>query len=239
MEVGNIASPEILNEGFIIADTKPCNIRIGFDYQVIEDLGFTFKKDFKNAGYNSLKIGGRAYFSEIGINIKERLDIYSKIGTLLIEPRFIFNSQNYSASSNDGLLLKGGFKLTLISIKDFVFGGDIKYEAAFINNNYLCRDDTPISSENMKYTLHGWQVAVGGAYQLPFFIPYLGLSYHEKSLTFRKTSFLSKDPIYLDNRKKLGLFIGTSITTGSYFLLNIEAKLINEQLATISGVFRF
>jgi len=41
------------------------------------------------------------------------------------------------------------------------------------------------------------------------------------------------------NHTPVGVFIGCSLTTGRYFMLNVEGRLVDEEAVTISGDVRF
>ena len=45
--------------------------------------------------------------------------------------------------------------------------------------------------------------------------------------------------IHMSNRNPVGLVIGCTLTTGKFFMLNIEGRLIDEEAGTIVGDFRF
>ena len=93
----------------------------------------------------------------------------------------------------------------------------------------------------MRY--HEWQVGVGISYQVDLFVPYIALKYSNASVRYRNlpAGFLSgrKTGFNAKNRGKFGLALGTSLTTGRLFALNLELRMIDEQAITLSGELKF
>ena len=88
-----------------------------------------------------------------------------------------------------------------------------------------------------------WQIDMDMSYKIDIFTPYIGIKYSNvrSGVGFFPIS-ISNSGLginYFENRTPVGVFIGCSLSSGKYFMLNIEGRLIDEEAVTISGDFRF
>jgi hypothetical protein len=81
------------------------------------------------------------------------------------------------------------------------------------------------------------------SYRIEIFSPYIGLKYSDvraKIGQFQTTiANNGSGSNVFNNRYPVGVFIGCSLTTGKYFMLNLEGRLVDEEAVTISGDVRF
>jgi hypothetical protein len=238
VSIGNLSAPSIIEEGFFISDDKSINFRLGFDYTISSDLMFKFTKELRNDSFCNSKI---ACFSPTGsftFNIKERLDLYVNLGFGKFYPNFFWNNDQYYAQTSNGFLWQTGAKFVLIEINDFSLGADIKYFDSRANIDYFSQNHSVLDSRNSKLIYHGYNLGIGISEKINIFYPYLGISYNQKICKLKNISFYQKK-LRLNNRKKVGVFLGTSISKGSYIFINIEGRFINERSLSISGELRF
>ena len=86
------------------------------------------------------------------------------------------------------------------------------------------------------------QVGAGLSYQIDIFVPYLAVKYSNVSAEFRHlppTLFPNFSSFKAKNRHYFGLALGTALTTGRLFSLNVELRVIDEQSLTLAGNLRF
>ncbi len=234
--VGNPSLPSILEEGFFIPDTKAINFRVGYQIYNSQDLVMKFDEFAQQNDLNLRKIKAFSNSALITLNIKERLDLYTEIGSYRLEPVFRYESNLYNAKSKNNILCRLCAKLILVEIKDFSLGVDAKY--SFFNSHlvYLTKNDKPIQ-DDIKFKLNEWQVAVGLSQKITILRPYIGIVYRDTKVKIENFSFFEK--LNLVFKKKAGLFLGTSASLGSFVLLNAELRFINERATVISGELRF
>jgi len=237
MEVGNIFSPSIIQKGFFIKDESSIYIKAGFKDFYISNLNFKFVESARKNGFCRLQLPGNAMIGFFTVGFKERADVYADLGSLWLKPSFFYKEDAFKAVSKEGFLARGGVKLIFLDINDFTLGADIKYGISFLNNRSLTKN-MALTPTSMKYVLRGWQGAVGLSYQIKPLIPYLGLTFHQESLVFKKVPFAMGN-LTTHVNKKIGLFLGTSITNFTYFALNLEARLVSEKAFCAEGVIRF
>ena len=73
-------------------------------------------------------------------------------------------------------------------------------------------------------------------------IPYLGAKYSQARVllgTFGvPIAGNGSGNLHMKNRTPVGLFLGCTLTTGSYFFLNVEGRLFDEEAIAISAELR-
>jgi len=233
---GNPSFPSVIEEGFIIPDTKWVNFRLGYQTFNSENLLMDFIDSLKEQDFQIRKVKAYSNTAIFTLNIKERLDVYAEIGSYRLEPEFINLSNLFVAKSGYDILYRAGAKLILFEILDFTLAGDGKYSYFSASSEYLTQNDRPIN-DNMKFDLKEWQLCVGVSQKISILRPYIGVAYRDTKITMKDTPFYQN--LDLTFQKKIGLFLGSSASLGSYVLLNCEIRLINERASIISGELRF
>ena len=235
--VGNPSFPAIIEEGFIIPDFKWVNFRLGYQVYDVEDLVMQFDDLAKENDFHLRKIKA---FSNTGIftlNIKERLDLYTEIGSFRIEPEFRNSTALYVSKSENDMLYRAGAKLIFFEIFDFTLAGDVKYSLFWASSSFLTRNDRPIN-DDLKFSLKEWQIAVGLAQKISILRPYIGVAYRDTQIKIKNAPFVITD-LQLTFEKKAGLFLGTSASLGSYVMINAEIRLVNERSSSFLVELRF
>ena len=234
---GNPSNPAIIEEGFVIPDTKWVNFRLGYQVYDAEDLVMKFDDLAKENDFYLRKVKA---FSNTGIftlNIKERLDLYTEIGSYRIEPEFRNLSSLYNTKSENDIIYRAGAKLIFFEIFDFTLAADVKYSLFWASSSFLTRNDRPIN-DDLKFSLKEWQIAVGLAQKISILRPYIGVAYRDTQIEIKNAPFAITD-LQLTFEKKVGLFLGTSASLGSYVMINGEIRLINERATSLLVELRF
>ncbi len=88
-----------------------------------------------------------------------------------------------------------------------------------------------------------WQIDLDLSYKIDIFCPYIGVKYYNLKTdvgTFSvPVAANGSGNNQFKNRTPVGVFIGCTLSTGKYFMLNVEGRLVDEEAVTISGDFRF
>ncbi|MBN2479850.1 MAG: hypothetical protein JXA94_06445 [Parachlamydiales bacterium] len=236
---GNPALPAIIEEGFFIPDTKWLNFRFDYQNYTSSDLMMEFWDVFQEMGYVLRKIKAFSNTGSITLNFKERLDIYFEMGSCRIEPEFRRGSSLYISKSENDFLYRIGSKLIFFEMMDFTLGADVKYSLFYAPASYLTLNDAPINENNLNFKLKEWQLGLGLAQKISILRPYLGVVYKDTQVRIKNVPFLQNNSLKIGFLKKAGTFLGTSMSMGSFIMLNIEARLVNERSYTFSGEIRF
>ena len=133
-----------------------------------------------------------------------------------------------------GILLEWG-KLAL--------GVGGRYSYCNYKPSWLTTNAVPVTVSRTHLRWRQWQADIDLSYRIDLFTPYFGVKY---SGTEAKIG-LMPIPIagngsgtdHFRTRTPVGIFIGCSISSGKYFMLNIEGRLVDEDAVTISGDLRF
>ena len=236
---GNPSEPAIIQEGFMIPDTKWYNFRVQYQVYDGEDLLMKFKSDVRDSGFVLRKLKAFSNSGILTFNIKERLDIYAEIASFYLEPEFRQSSNLYVSKSETDFLYRGGFKVVFFEILKFTLGGDVKYSYFSAPASFLTQNDVPQNDNNLKFTLKQWQIGLGVSQKIALLRPYLGIAYDGTSMRIENFSFFQNRPMGLKFQKKAGMFLGASLSMGSFIMLNAEIRMVNERSTTFSGQIRF
>jgi hypothetical protein len=90
---------------------------------------------------------------------------------------------------------------------------------------------------------HEWQIDLDIAYHIDLLTPYIGAKY-KNAMTEISNAQTAIAPdgsrtAHFSARTPVGLVLGCSLSTGKYFMLNLEARLIDEEAVTVSADIRF
>ena len=231
---GNPSYPAVIEEGFFIPDTLWWNFRFGYDLYNSSDLVMQFSDLNKEEGYVLRKIEANSNTANITLNIKERIDIYTEIGPFLIEPEFRIGSLLYRTRSDVNILYRGGFKVALFEIFDFTIGTDVKYSYFTSDLSYATRNEAPINNALTNFIFKEWQIGVGLAQKIALLRPYIGVAYKDTQIKMKNITYLSNSHLDLTFLKKAGMFLGSSLSMGSFLLLNAELRFVNERSVTVA-----
>jgi hypothetical protein len=73
--------------------------------------------------------------------------------------------------------------------------------------------------------------------------PYLGIKYSSNKTALNNfpvpVANDGADHTHFSNAIPVGIFLGCSLSNGKYFMLNLEARLVDEEAITVSGDIRF
>jgi len=168
-----------------------------------------YKKSLKPG---NAKIEKRIYAGTFTLNICELLDLYTQLGSMKLESKF-----NSSHKKDDSFVATTGAKVILIKVKNTAFGADVKYQ---ISHSFCFRE---------------WQIAAGLSHKIYIFVPYAGITFTGTKVKI-KESDVSKN---FENKNRIGITVGASITLGPLFYANIEGRLVDETAFSTSFETRF
>lgn len=118
-----------------------------------------------------------------------------------------------------------------------------RYEQTASNLSWLTADGVSQSVSGTRLQWREWQVDLDLSYHIDLLTPYIGTKYSNVKTRIRNAQTAiganNSHNSYFKNRNPVGLVLGCSLSTGKYFMLNLEARLIDEEAVTVSADIRF
>lgn len=238
MTSGNLFSPSLLSEGFFISDESVVNFRLGFEGDGL--INKKMKKDhtLKEIDLSDARWKGQMNTMIVTFNVKERLDLFVQGGAAKWKVDFCHDGRRYKGESKDRWVYKVGAKLMVIEAKDTGFGVDVMYLESLAKAAYFLENGIPLT-DFPNFRVREWQITAGVSQRLKYFVPYFGISYIGAKVKLKPFPRIAERPIRLEQRLRAGIVLGTSLTMGSFFYLNLEFRAINETAASIVSQARF
>jgi hypothetical protein len=248
--VGNPAFSQLLQEGYFIPNHYWVDLRLGYEGDFVGDARMKQQEEGSGRVDNYRQDTNSGL---VTVNFLDRLDVYTVLGSTrvcadwrFIEPGPLTNrvametSYHFSwAVGGRGILYEWGN--TILGI-----GG--RYNRTCLKPVWMTINGIPMPTAGTRLHWREWQVDLDISHKIDLFIPYIGIKYsnaHTKVGTFKMgavpiaISNSGSGALHMTNRTPVGLVIGCALTTGKFFMLNIEGRLIDEEAATIVGDFRF
>lgn len=239
--VGNPALPNILQEGLFFSKDNAISIKTAYQRD------WVFNIDMKAVSNVSGSIDDFTNFSDQGVilvNLFNHISLYGSIGAMRIYASHIPRAGVQNMYQTDNQLTWGiGGRVFFASWQNVLFGFDAKYQRATPSIKWMTQNGTPFTPNNRSsIDFNQWQIGLGASYQISIFYPYLSVKYLNAKSFFNHLPahfFSNTNHFKTSNRKKFGIAIGTTISTGSIFDLSVEAQLIDQEAFTLTGEIRF
>lgn len=108
---------------------------------------------------------------------------------------------------------------------------------------WLTKNGVSYSVDDARMKFVEWQVDLGVSHKIDIFTPYIGIKYsqsHSTLATISSTTISDNDTnnLRMKSRNHLGIVLGYGSTTGKWYVVDVEVRLIDEAAVTISGGFR-
>jgi len=242
---GNPAFPGILQKGFLIPREYSVNVRGGYEGD------FVFDGNMKQVEEGSGGVDEYAVVANAGtltLNFVDRLDLYTALGSsrFCMQWRFTDPSnaiRNLRAETENDFLWALGARGILWHSKNWKLGVNGRYSKTTNQLQWLTVDGVNAPTNGGCFSQSAWNANLGISYTIDFLSPYFAVNFeHVRSkISSQKVSIAdagSRDN-HFQNKIPVGINLGCTMSTGSYFMLNVEARLINEEAVTVSGDIRF
>ncbi len=241
--VGNPSFPELIDDGFFIPSSSWIDLRLGYEgdfvgdgqlKQYLEGHGRIdhFKQDTNSATAT--------------VNLFNRVDLYGVFGSTRISSRWRFiesgTTNLTSTETNYQFLWGAGARGILYEWGNATIGIGGRYSQTRLQPLFMLINGIafPASGAHLKWA--EWQVDLDISYKIDIFVPYVGVKYSNvraKIGPFPYAIAAGGGTLHMKNRTPAGLVIGCTLTTGKYFMFNVEGRLIDEEALTVAGDFRF
>jgi len=238
MFIGNPAEPALFEKG-IVSNFSRVSLRLGYsgDWVYKQRFQEEFLIDEELHSKNELS----TYAGMVTLNFFRRLDLYTLLGTSKMQmDEQIFSKREYAWCV--------GSKLVFLKCKNLFFGADVKYFETDQRPQYFVIDGAPYNVVN-NYTSKYFdaQAAVGFAYRISLFVPYINATYIYTHIASAATLLRFPDANEITNydlpslicRKPWGMALGFSLIDCAKASLAFEWRLINQNGVNVNGEIRF
>ncbi|NGX50671.1 MAG: Major outer membrane porin [Chlamydiae bacterium] len=239
--MGNPALPGMVDEGFLFCKENWFAVKVGYQRD------WVFDRDMKAVSKVTGRMDEFELISDRGVltfNLFNRVELYGSAGAARIfaSHRPMKTIRDEYESSDQFMWGIGGRGLFATWGKGS-FGIDLAYERTYPTIKWMTINGVPVTPRRgSKITYHEWQVGVGAAYQIAIFFPYIAVKYSNASARFKHLPvgfFKAGRHFNAKNRRKFGMALGTTLSTGSRFSASVEARVIDENSLTLAAEIKF
>ncbi len=243
--VGNPSFPQLIQEGLFIPCDSWIDLRLGYEGDFIGDArmnqyaGGSGRVDNYAMNTNS---------ATVTLNFVDRLDVYAVFGSSRTCADWRFSQPEVVNRMQIGtkyrFLWAVGSRAILYEWGCTILGLGGRYSKTTSPISWGTINGTPTPARGARLEWREWQVDLDLAHKIDLFIPYVGIKYSNAKAKVEGFSVPianhgTTGTLEMKNRSPIGLIVGCTLTTGKYFMLNVEGRLIDEEALTISGDFRF
>lgn len=243
--VGNTSAPQLIEDGFFISRDSWIDVRAGYEGDFVTNARMN-QEDEGSGRVDCYKQNTNS--GTITLNILDRIDIFGVFGTSFTRADWRFTDMSDSIhrieiETNDDFLWAVGGRGILFEWGCTCLGLGGRYSTATYKPEWLTADgaNVAISGEHLRW--NEWQVNLDISYKIDLFTPYIGAKYSSVRAVvgnFPVAIASNGSGInHFKNNNPVGLVLGCSLSNGKYFMLNLEARLVDEEAITVSGDIRF
>jgi len=244
--VGNPAAPELLQKGFFGSCDSWIYPRMGYEGDFVADGRM---EQFDQGRGRVDRYQQDTNSGTFTLDIVNRLDVYGVFGSSKTQADWRFSDgiagtvTRIEMGTRHQFLWGAGARAILYEWGRAFLGlggrySSCNYRPARLASNGVVR---PVRGAHCDW--REWQINLDVAYKIDVFTPYIGAKYSDARMDLRDFPL----PIAADltgsnsfkNRVPVGLYVGCALSTGQYFMLNIEGRLADEEAVTVSGELRF
>ncbi|MBN2479851.1 MAG: hypothetical protein JXA94_06450 [Parachlamydiales bacterium] len=243
--VNNPLAPEIIEEGFFISPASWLNFRLGYEGNFVSDG--RMNKSIGNEGrIDNFKQDVNS--GTVTINFYNRMDAYAVLGASRIRSdwRYTYGgiTSRVELETNYRFSWAVGGKAILFEWGNTAFSVGARYSFTKPTLSFVTKDGVPNdNSNNARVRYKDYQIDVDLGHKIDVFIPYIGGKYSVAKSSIKNFDFpVTQDgdtEMRMKNKDHFGVFVGCSLSNGKYFMLNVEARFIDEEGITVSGDLKF
>lgn len=243
--VGNPAAPQLIEEGAFLSRDNWISARCGYEGDFVSDAQMKQTEE-SHGRVDCFQQSTNA--GTLTIDFFDRVDIYGVLGSSRSEISWRFTDADeeihqVQIGTHYDFLWGVGTRIILHQWNCLTAGIAGSYRWARYDPSYVTWDALNVSASGTHVDWREWQAGLGLSYKIGLLTPYLGGKYsgaRAKLGTFSvPIAENGSGNLHMKNRNSFGIFIGCTLTTGCYFMLNVEGQLIDEQGISISADLRF
>lgn len=241
---GNPASPHILEKNLFIPSDSWVDVRAGYEGDFVfyvplkqEDSAGSVDKYTQTVNSGSLTVGFFKY-----------LDLFCLFGSSQICSQWRFANPldeilNVQMETPHSFLWAVGGRAVLYKNERWDLGFSGRYSSTDTDLRWATVDGANASVSGSNLHFHEWQLGLAASYHIDLFTPYLGLNcfFAETEIDLPSFEIAQNGSTrnHFKSKVPVGLYLGCTLSTQKFFLLNVEARLISEEAVSISGDFGF
>jgi hypothetical protein len=223
----NPSQPGILQMGVFWKDTHLMTARLGAEYQYTENPKWEFSSEEKGQKYHRVHGHIDSFLPMILWNIDERVDLLLKPGVSVSHVYFSQKKEEFSFKTNSGFYLKAEGRAILLERKEATLGafGNVFYSSSSLKTFQKNGENfIPVTG---RYQTNGWELSLGVSQKFSFFVPCGGVYWKDTKVKFHHLPEC-KNTLHLENRRKVGFFLGMTISRGKALLFHLEGRFYQE-----------
>ncbi|MES2273003.1 MAG: hypothetical protein V4487_02290 [Chlamydiota bacterium] len=243
--VGNTAAPKLIEEGIWTCPNSWIDLRVGYEGDFVTN-GRMEQFEESHGPVDSYTQNTNS--GTVTINLIDRIDFYGVFGSSKTwgDWRFIdeLDSVHRIKMKTDSHFLLGlGGRGILFEWGRACLGFGGRYSSVDYKLASLSSDGVKALASEACYRWKHWQVNLDISYTIDLLTPYLGGKYSyargEVGPVSIPISANGSGTNHFKLRSPFGFYLGCSVSARKYFMLNLEARLVDEEAITVSGDFRF
>jgi hypothetical protein len=242
---GNIAEPEIIEEGMFLSKDNWMAIKTGYQGDFVWD-----RKMRAHAGSRGEVDRFQTLMNQgvVTINFADRVDFYGNVGTMSFNishrPKPDFKKREYQ--SDDHFAWGYGARGIVFHWKNTVVGvvGEMQYGIAVpFKWESLNGETFDAYYRRTKIKYNEWQLGGSIAQRIEILTPYFGIQWSRVRASLKhiipEVADGQPDHFKMNNRVVVGVTMGCTISMGSYFDLNVETRLIDQYALSAAANVKF
>ncbi len=244
--IGNSSAPQVLKEGLLFSNKSWLSLRAGYEGDFVED-GRMNQYDQGSGRVDTYKQWTNS--GTVTLNILDHLEIYGVFGSSETKSDWRFENNTLGSvtriemETDPHFLWAFGGRSIIYERGKTVFGLGGRYTSSNSHPKSVSSNGTAESVVGSRVEWRAWQINFDISYKIDWFIPYIGAKYLNGQTLLKNFSIpISQELVGSDtfkNRDPVGLYLGCTLSSGKYFMLNLEGRLIDEEAITVSTDFRF
>jgi hypothetical protein len=244
--VGNAAAPQIIQKGIFSSCNHSIDFRAGYEGDFVQDA----RLEQYNQGHG--RVDTYEQWTNSGtftFNFFDRMDLYGVFGSSWTTSDWRYNNNSLGTinrvklKTEDHFLWAVGGRVIACDWWNVSLGMGGRYTSCNYPLKWATLNGALFDTAGSQFQCREWQLNLDLSYKVHSFIPYIGTKYSNARTDLNGFPVpISQDlsgSNSFKNRASWGLYVGCTLSTGNYFMLNIEGRVIDEEAITASCDFRF
>jgi hypothetical protein len=241
--VGNTSFPDLIQKGIFSSPHSTVLLRLGYEGDFVSN-GRMNQESGRVDLYEQWTSSGT-----VTLDLVRRLDLYGVFGASATKANWRFENDilgtitRIKVKTEESFLWAVGARAILIDWRNASLGLGGRYTTSEYGVKELTSNGSSAPTAGAHMNWQEWQVNVDASYKIRYFTPYIGAKYSEAKAELRDFSVPISSPFShnnsFHNRSQIGLYLGCTISSGKYFMLNLEGRLLDEEAVTVSADFGF
>lgn len=232
--IGNVASPEIIEEGMFLSKDYWMAIKAGYQGDYTADRKMQAYRGARGSVDQFKTITNQGVLT---INFADRVELYANAGVMNFfishRPKYDFKQREYQS---DGHTTWGyGGRGVILHWRNTVFGlvGAMQYTDAHFKWESINGKTSEQNYHKTRIHYNEWDLGASIAQRIEILTPYFSVEYsrvraHIKNVAPPLRSSGINDQFKMKNRIYVGMALGCTVSMGSYFDMNVEARLVDQ-----------